>query len=328
MQSPHWCAGVLRFSFVLVLLEPEGVASLWSPLGGLLLDTGHVSKIPMQLILTGKWPSLSEAPRDVLRNMNHTLSLNPELSVRWFGDATCREYIQQHFDAELLQMFVTEKRGSFRGDLCRTAVLTREGGFYTDLDIEWKVPLRSIVSESTTFMSSFGNDGEVLNAMLAAEKGSAVMSAALEELRKWYRSGPRQHHGWMGPVTLSQALQAVQRSSCPDNKILQQRQGLDSPFHKSMVLEWSCGQHTFRLYQQRILHCKQRSRLMRSTSLQYSSQDEECPPIRARSLFDGVRFGLFEPGPSGRLIAWPRFASCGQWGCGGGGWTESKIDAK
>mmetsp|Transcript_81662 Transcript_81662/g.141985 ORF Transcript_81662/g.141985 Transcript_81662/m.141985 type:complete len:358 (+) Transcript_81662:37-1110(+) len=348
-----WCQdiGVLAFASVLVLFQSEGVESLsrgshvyakpgnsspssWlgsrlaanistaGPVSGLLLVSGHQSKIPNQLVLTGKWPSLLEAPGEVLANIEHTLSLNPELRVHYLGDAACQTYIQEHFDDELLQMFVTEKRGSFRGDICRTSVLAHEGGFYTDLDMEWKVPLHSVVSELTSFMSAFGDRGEVLNALMAAEPGSAVMSATLEQLRAWYRSGPRRNGGWMGPVTLLQALRDVHSSACPENVIFQKRQGA-----QSTQLEWACGQQSFRLYQQRMLNCKPKARLMRAAMPLAADPNGECPPERARSSFDGVRFGLFEPGSSGRLIAWPRFASCGQWGCGGGGWTLSTYDA-
>lgn len=340
--------GLLAFASLLVLLQAESAEILSSShvhkkfvdrslsswlesrltansstaglLRGLLLESGHESKIPAKLIFTGKWNTLLEAPQEVLMNLKNTLALNPEMQVYYLGDAACRTYIQEHFDKELLQMFVKEKRGSFRGDICRTSVLAREGGFYTDLDMEWKVPLHSVVGESTSFMSAFGGRGEVLNALMAVEPGSALMSATLEQLRLWYRSGPKL--GWMGPVTLLLAMQAVHKSSCREDAIFQKRLRA-----QTTQLEWACGKQSFRLYEQRMLNCKPKPRLMRSKSHLAADPNVECPPERARSAFDGVHFGLFEPSPSGRLIAWPRYASCGHWGCASGGWTMSSYNA-
>mmetsp|Transcript_23925 Transcript_23925/g.66496 ORF Transcript_23925/g.66496 Transcript_23925/m.66496 type:complete len:93 (-) Transcript_23925:136-414(-) len=46
---------------------------------------------------------------------------------------------------------------------------------------------------------------------------------------------------------------------------------------------------------------------------------DECPPERKMhyydSNFDGLHYGLFEPGPERKAIGWPRFADCHDWGC-------------
>jgi len=261
----------------------------------------HMQRIPDQLILTGKWASLDEIPGLVQRNVQNTIKLNPDLRVRWLGDAACKNYLAKNFDQELVNIFTNEPRGSFRGDICRAAVLQKEGGFYTDLDVEWLVPMRDLVDESTTFLSAYGEGHDVLNAVMAAEAGSEIMNATLLELRKWYK-----HPGkaWMGPATLHKALQEVQKKNCA---------GLDINAH---ALSIKCGAHAIRLYEQRKLDC---------SSAQRSAK--ECPPSRAQNAhFDGVDFGLYEPGAAGKLVGWPRFAECSSFGCGGGGWDVKKID--
>ena len=44
-----------------------------------------------------------------------------------------------------------EKKGSFKGDICRGAALYVHGGFYMDVDIEALYPLVGFVRPSTTF---------------------------------------------------------------------------------------------------------------------------------------------------------------------------------
>lgn len=280
----------------------------------------RVQKIPGQLILTGKWKSIDELPGPVGRNVHKTLSLNPDLNVRWLSDSACRDYLTKYFDQELVSIFANERRGSFRGDICRSAVLSREGGFYTDLDVEWLVPMQDLVDESTTFMSAYGQGSdEMLNAVIAAEPGSEIMKATLQELRNWYKLSSAQQaqqclavrYCWMGPVTLFKAVQDVQQKSCSK---------VDLNAH---TLEKNCGPHKFRLYEQRQLHCSQD--FLRAKREGTVLSEKECPPSRAKSQFEGLQFGLFEPGSNGKLVGWPRFAECTSWGCGGEGWSLSKA---
>lgn len=124
--------------------------------------------IPRQLILTGPGSFLQDLPLEVQRNVEDIITANPTLNVQWFSDADCYSYISYYYDSELAGMFRREFRGSFRGDLCRAAVLYREGGFYVDLDFELLVPLTTLIGVSTTFLSVFAANGAILNALMAS----------------------------------------------------------------------------------------------------------------------------------------------------------------
>jgi len=278
----------------------------------------HEQKIPRQLILTGKWASLADVKGPVAKNLLNTMALNPELHVRWFSDATCQNYLSEYYDKRLADIFAGEGRGSFRGDICRAAVLAREGGFYTDLDVQWVSPMRQLANASTTFMSAYDGEGHLLNAVMAAEPKSKIMVDALQEIRKWYVWDPNKNAyqseksniGWMGPVTLMKALRDVQQESCPEAVL---------EAGTAHSLDTTCGDHSLRFYDQRLLHCHS-----------HASPTLECPAHRASSHFDGLNYGLFEPARGGKLIGWPRFSECDHWGCGGGGWDvtqPTKIDA-
>lgn len=277
-------------------------------------------RIPSTLILTGAVPSMDKLGGSVQRNINRTLESSPGLTVRWFDDASCARFIEDHYDSELLSMFEHELRGSFRGDICRTSVLAQDGGYYTDLDVAVREPLYNLVDENTTFMSvREGMDSQhgVLNALIAAEPGSEVMKEALAQMRDWYNNRVTKD-GWMGPSTLGRAVEAVVARGCPDhNAHLDQHAALfesgRSPL-KTDALQWHCGEkNNLRLYTQDRLQCFPRDSL---------TVQAECSENRAKSTFDGLLYGIFEPGPGRKIVAWPRFEDCDEFGCGGGGWTE------
>merc|ERR1719454_20595 len=152
----------------------------------------QASQIPRQLILTGKPESLHELPETVRRNIDKTLARNPTLKVRWLGDEACHIFLKQHQEVGLLHAFEAEKRGSYRGDLCRSAVLAVEGGYYQDIDVHLVKPFQELVGKSD-FMSAFAADGSLLNAVIAAVPKHPVMMKTVEELKQWYNGTKHKH---------------------------------------------------------------------------------------------------------------------------------------
>lgn len=269
----------------------------------------HHAIIPRQLILTGPGSFLHDLPLEIRHNVEEIIAANPGLIVQWFSDADCYSYISYYYDSELAGMFRREFHGSFRGDICRAAVLYREGGFYVDLDVELLVPLTTMIGVSTTFLSAFTADGAMLNAIMACTPYSEVLHETLVELRKWYRGAvPRRadprvdgaaKSEWMGPLTLHRAVMSVIQSSCPEN----------THFVPGSQLDWTCGSEVLRFYLEQELHCS----VLESTA--------ECSVQRARSPFVGLRYGIFTPSSrieakERQLIGWPRFEGCRRWGCG------------
>ena len=105
----------------------------------------------------------------------------------------------------------------YKGDICRTFVLAREGGFCVDLDVEPLVPFRQLIDEGTTFMSSYthGSHARILNAFMAAAPNSAILLEALEEMRRHYRGEAKPVEiNQMGPETLARGLQNVVGRQC------------------------------------------------------------------------------------------------------------------
>lgn len=257
-------------------------------------------RIPRQLILTGKYGSSKEWPHDVRTNMKKTLAQNPDLKVRWFNDVDCANYLEAHPELGLNQAFELERRGSYRGDICRTAVLAREGGFYQDLDVELQVPFGTLVDDSTSFMSVYSESGGILNALFATEANGSVVRHTLEELKRWYTVPGARDGNWMGPETMLRGMKDVNAKNCPDVKIDNTRSSL----------QWTCGDDEFRMYEERKLHDCRIDNL----------QSPGCTLLRAGSYFDGLKFALFQPGKPDTVIGWPRYENCRNFGCSIGGW--------
>jgi len=265
------------------------------------------TRIPQQLVLTSKDGLMTSLPMTVQRNVRHTMALNPWVRVRWFGDADCERYLLQNFNhTELPGFFLQETRGSYRSDVCRAAILAKEGGFYTDLDVEMKWKFEDLAGNVTTFLASYSEDGSVLNAMMGCTANNSIMEEILQQLVRYYRGETVERYGssseWMGPVTALAGLKAVAGRDCPHEEL--------QPWRGA---EFLCGPNVVRMFQERQLAC-------------WMPNDPDCPGSRYTSEFPGVKYGIYVP--SGPLVAWPRFANCSEWGCLTGGWpSEAPTEA-
>lgn len=280
-------------------------------------------KIPKQVVLTGPFESLREMrqQRSDLRTSLRSLGITSELRVKYLNNRACRAYLAKS-NPELVTFFDEEKHGSYRGDICRAAVLAKEGGYYVDLDLQLSDPLHNLVDDATTFMTARADsDAGALNALIATVPENPVMLATLAHMRKWYHNKTSQT-GIFGPVTMQRGLEEVMSQTCPERH------------WANAYMQFKCGsQHEFRLFTERLIggnfaagSCQKWGRKI-------------CPKHRARSQFGGAKYGLFdtpEPFPGQkvwmghitspskddiaafeqRFIGWSRFDGCKGLGCG------------
>lgn len=272
-------------------------------------------KIPNQVILTGHkeiWEVLQKR-KELLAG----LGISPDMRVRYFNNNACHQYLQKHY-SDLVKFFDQEDNGSYKGDICRTAVLANEGGFYIDLDMQLRTPLKALVDDSTTFMTARSAEFGCLNALMAAVPKSPAMLNTVEHIRKWY-AGETTPIGQLGTTTLQRGLGEMMSDSCPE------------VMWSDAYQQFQCGpDHSIRLFSEKLLDAGDCSH-WGSTM---------CPEPRARSAFSGVRYGLFDGRPEmmhfkaspsaedilakeRMFIGWPRFEGCHALGCDMSGGTHA-----
>jgi len=267
-------------------------------------------KIPRHVILTGPFGTFAEVRRH--RGDLAALGITPDMQVRYFNDTACRKYLLRTAP-ELATFFSQEQGGSFRGDICRTAVLAKEGGFYVDLDMQLVAPLEQLVDDQTTFMTARSDAGNLgcLNALIAVTPENPVMRRALDAILQWYRNEiPRK--GLLGPTTLQIGLEESMSSYCPN------RHWADA------FVQFQCGQDAwYRLFQEQFMGYE--------TCVNWGPR--LCPKRRGYARFVGLRYGLFDGAKDGmadikhptledienrekRFIGWSRYEYCDTEGCG------------
>jgi len=298
--------------------------------------------IPRQLVMTGQFSSIDELPLETKKNLDNTRKYAPGFTMRYLNDGACQQYLQDHFDSDLAYLFSQEKHGSFRGDICRSAVLLREGGFYTDLDFQLNVSIESLIDENTTLMTALVAQGPwltvqataklstgrsvsiqpILNALIAVQPKSSIMERTIKNIKAWYKNKASQERGLLGPMAMAESLAEMVQEDCPSPPFapLPEVHAEDGTIVEAAdpMARWACGSEKVRLYQEEYLgdtECGKGS-MDRRGAWRAPSQ-VVCPP--GRRDFFGLQFGVFSMGEASResrLIGWSRYLGCAKFGCG------------
>jgi hypothetical protein len=90
------------------------------------------------------------------KNVQHTISLHPNSTVRFLTDADCENSIRNALgqDTPLVEFFRREPRGMYKSDICRGAALWETGGLYFDVDLGVRMSVWNVLGTHTSFVTS------------------------------------------------------------------------------------------------------------------------------------------------------------------------------
>jgi mannosyltransferase OCH1-like enzyme len=144
------------------------------------------------------------------------------IAVEFLDNAACRHHIEIAAPA-LVPYFDTEPKGMFKGDMCRTAALYNQGGYYFDVDIHVIQPIS--LEYNISFATVVSSSGVFFQAFLASTKHHPILQRTLQEMLHYYQNKPLVQ--WflglpMGCETLTRAYQSLTRHQRGNTRILQE----------------------------------------------------------------------------------------------------------
>jgi mannosyltransferase OCH1-like enzyme len=85
--------------------------------------------------------------------INNLIKLNPDYKIKLYDNDDCREFLLQEYTPEYLDLFNFLRDGPIKADFWRVCVLYKYGGVYSDIDVEYLVPLDYIIEPGVTFLT-------------------------------------------------------------------------------------------------------------------------------------------------------------------------------
>ena len=106
-----------------------------APFGGILNENWCKIGDEIPRVIYQTWSSKTLPPK-MAACVNRLKQANPEFEHRLFDDADCRDFIQTHFEPDVLEAYDTLLPGAFKADLWRYCILYDKGGVYVDIKFQ------------------------------------------------------------------------------------------------------------------------------------------------------------------------------------------------
>ncbi|KAL7569869.1 hypothetical protein ACA910_008536 [Epithemia clementina (nom. ined.)] len=116
---------------------------------------------------------------------NHTGSSSDLPRVWFLDDDECKNAIAL-VEPKLVEHFINEQDGSYKGDLCRAAALFLSGGYYFDVDMLVIQPV--LLKNSTKFSSSITTSSMdvFFNSFVAASPQNQIIYDSIQVMLRYY----------------------------------------------------------------------------------------------------------------------------------------------
>jgi hypothetical protein len=143
------------------------------------LKASYNSVVPLNIFQTWHTKNLSPLMYNAIIKVRN---VNPRFNYFLFDDNDCREFIQKHFAADVLQSYDNLIPGAYKADLWRYCVLFIKGGIY--LDVKY-TPLNGFkfinLTESEHLVVDI--DGHcIYNALMVCKAGNPTLLKAIRKI--------------------------------------------------------------------------------------------------------------------------------------------------
>jgi mannosyltransferase OCH1-like enzyme len=78
-------------------------------------------------------------------------SLNPDYEIKLYDNKDCEKFLLDNYGQKYVDIYNYIKDGPIKGCFFRICVLNKNGGVYSDVDVEPLVPIKDFIEEGVTF---------------------------------------------------------------------------------------------------------------------------------------------------------------------------------
>jgi mannosyltransferase OCH1-like enzyme len=113
---------------------------------------------------------------------------NPEYEWLFMDDARCDQFIQDHFNQEFYNMYLSLPYGVMRADVWRVCVVYVYGGVYVDTDCECVVAIDQWINNCSLVVAEEVPNGDLANFAFAAEPNHPALLSVINRFMELYNS--------------------------------------------------------------------------------------------------------------------------------------------
>ena len=124
--------------------------------------------------------------------INNWKKLYPDYEVKLYDNNDCIEFLKNNFGNEgdkYVDIFNYIKDGPIKADFWRVCVLYKNGGIYSDIDVEPLVNVNEIIDKDTSFFTSTSFNKDSLNPhFIVSPKEHIVLKKCIDKYLEMYKN--------------------------------------------------------------------------------------------------------------------------------------------
>jgi hypothetical protein len=122
-------------------------------------------------------------PARIAQNIDSLRRCHPESQQKIYGDHDLRQFIEAHFDSEVLKAYDALKPLAYKADLGRYCLLYEKGGIYADVSVHFYFPLEFMPQKMYVFRDGFSHAPWILsNSLIYAPAKQTVFENCIKRI--------------------------------------------------------------------------------------------------------------------------------------------------
>ena len=129
--------------------------------------------------------------------VNKWKSLNPDYEVKLYDNQDCEKFLLDNYGQKYVDIFNYIKDGPIKGCFFRICIINKNGGVYSDIDIEPLVPIKDFIENDVTFATCNSMYPRMLNPhFIYSVKNHPILKRCLEIYEQKY-DNKDQYEYWL-----------------------------------------------------------------------------------------------------------------------------------
>ena len=137
--------------------------------------------------------------------------LNPDYEVKIFDNQDCEKFLLENYGQKYVDIFNYIKDGPIKGCFFRICVLNKNGGVYSDIDVEPLVPIKEFIEDEVKFATCNSMNAGMLNPhFIYSIPNNPVLKRCLQIYEeKFDKKDVYEYWAWSSPYIMVHSMRDV-----------------------------------------------------------------------------------------------------------------------